>query len=83
MSRGGSGRPELCDLAADPGEQNDRAAAEPARVAELTELYDAWNRQQAEPVAADREGPKKNAGKRAGNNAETKAGKKAPTKTAR
>lgn len=83
VSRGGSGRPELYDLAADPGEQNDRAAAEPARVAELTELYDAWNRQQAEPVAADREGPKKKAGKRAGNNAETKAGKKAPTTTAR
>lgn len=33
---------ELYDLAADPDERNDLAAAEPARVAELREALDAW-----------------------------------------
>ena len=49
VSKGGSGRPELYDLAADIGEKNDLAASEPARVAELQKLYDGWNAQQAEP----------------------------------
>jgi arylsulfatase A-like enzyme len=41
---------ELFDLAADPGEKTDLAAAQPAKVAELTKLYDAWIDQMAEPL---------------------------------
>jgi arylsulfatase A-like enzyme len=55
VSKGGSGRPELYDLAADPGEKTDRAGSEPARVAELQALYNAWNVEQATPIVADRE----------------------------
>jgi len=47
VSKGGSGQPELYDLAADPGESKDLAAAEPKRVAELKGLYDAWSAEQA------------------------------------
>lgn len=57
-SRGGSGRPELYDLAADPGEKNDLAGREPARVAHMQALYDAWNVEQAKPIAVDADGPK-------------------------
>ena len=46
VSKGGSGKPELYDLAADPGESKDLAAAEPTRVTELKELYDAWSTEQ-------------------------------------
>ncbi len=35
-------QPELFDVAADPHEEKELAAAEPARVAELTQLIDAW-----------------------------------------
>ena len=53
VSKGGSGKPELYDLAADVGEKNDLAASEPARVAELQKLYETWNAQQAEPTVRD------------------------------
>lgn len=53
VSKGGSGSPELYDLAADIGERNDLAATEPERVAALRKLYDGWNAEQAEPVARD------------------------------
>lgn len=37
-----AGRVELFNVAGDPDERDDRAAAEPARVAELTKLLDGW-----------------------------------------
>jgi arylsulfatase A-like enzyme len=58
VSKGGSGRPELYDLAADVGEQQDHAASDPGRVAELQKLYDGWNAEQAEPTVRDSK-PKK------------------------
>ena len=54
VAKGGSGKPELYNLADDVGEQHDRAAAESARVAELQKLYDAWNAEQAPPSARDK-----------------------------
>jgi arylsulfatase A-like enzyme len=53
VSRGGSGRPELYQLARDVGETTDLAATEPQKVTELQNLYDAWNKQQAPPSARD------------------------------
>jgi arylsulfatase A-like enzyme len=53
VSRGGSGKPELYNLAADIGESKDLAAAEPARVKELQALYDRWNAEQAPASAPD------------------------------
>ncbi len=40
----------LHDLARDIGEATDLAAREPARVAELSVLWDKWNHEQAEPL---------------------------------
>ena len=54
VAKGGSGKPELYNLADDVGEQHDRAVAESARVAELQKLYDAWNAEQAPPSARDK-----------------------------
>ena len=53
VSRGGSGTPELYNLAADIGEKTDLAGSEAARVAELQKLYDGWNAQQAEPTVRE------------------------------
>ncbi len=53
VSRGGSGQPELYDLAADIGETKDLAAAQPAKVKELQALWDKWSAAQAEPSAPD------------------------------
>jgi len=61
VSKGGSGAAELYDLAHDVGEQRDLAAAEPARVAELQALFDAWNAEQAPPSARDKPTQKKQA----------------------
>jgi arylsulfatase A-like enzyme len=41
----GDGPPQLYDLAQDPGETNNLAAARPARAAELRQAYDAWRAQ--------------------------------------
>ncbi len=49
VANGGSGKPELYDLAADRAESNDLAAAQPETVKKLQTLYDGWN---AEQVAA-------------------------------
>jgi arylsulfatase A-like enzyme len=57
VARGGNGRPELYDLAADPGEGNDLADREPDRATALRALYDAWDAEQAEPTAVDRDRP--------------------------
>ena len=61
VSRGGSGKPELYDLANDIGEARDLASAEPARVAELQKVYAQWNAEQSKPTAVDAAGPKKKA----------------------
>jgi hypothetical protein len=53
VSRGGSGAPELYDLAADIGESKDLAASQPERVNQLQSLWDAWNAEQAPPRAAE------------------------------
>jgi arylsulfatase A-like enzyme len=59
QSNGGSGKPELYNLAADIGEQDDLAAREPARVAELQKLFDEWNAEQIEPTVREPTKPKK------------------------
>jgi arylsulfatase A-like enzyme len=51
VARGGSGQPELYDLASDIGEQKNLAATRPEDVKELQALYDAWDAEQAEPNA--------------------------------
>ena len=66
VAKGGSGQPELYDLAADSGEQTDLAAREPERVADLQRLYDAWNARQAEPIARDAAKPGPGARRSAG-----------------
>jgi arylsulfatase A-like enzyme len=53
VSRGGSGQPELYNLAADFSESKDLASAQPDKVKQLQALYDAWNKEQAEPSAPD------------------------------
>ena len=44
--------PALFNLAADIGEKNDLASAEPAKVAELQGLWDKWNAEQKAPLLA-------------------------------
>jgi len=53
VSKGGSGSPELYDLATDRGETQDLAAAQPAKVKELQALWDKWSAEQAIPSAPD------------------------------
>lgn len=53
VSKGGSGQPELYDLAKDIGEAKDLAAQQPAKVKELRKLYDAWSAEQAPAAAPD------------------------------
>lgn len=65
VAKGGSGKPELYNLADDVGEQRDRAGTEPGRVAELQKLYDAWNAEQAPPSARDKPANQKQIPKKA------------------
>lgn len=53
VSNGGSGKPELYNLAVDIGESKDLATVETAKVAELQKLWGAWSAEQAEPTASD------------------------------
>ncbi len=53
VARGGSGQPELYDLAADIGESKDLAAAQPAKVKELQAKWDNWSAAQAPASAPD------------------------------
>lgn len=46
---GSSGKPELYNLATDPGEKKDRSAAEPEIVKALLTKWQAWNDKQAPP----------------------------------
>ena len=62
VSKGGSGKPELYDLATDIGESKDLAAAQPEKVKELQALWDKWSAEQAPASGPDSGGgpPKKN-----------------------
>jgi arylsulfatase A-like enzyme len=73
VSKGGSGKPELYDLAHDIGESKDLATAENTKVAELQKLYDAWNAEQAEPTAKDSDQKKGKKAQRAGKKVAGKA----------
>jgi arylsulfatase A-like enzyme len=53
VARGGSGQPELYDLAADIGESKDLAAAQPTKVKELQAMWDQWSAEQAPASAPD------------------------------
>ena len=53
VSKGGSGRPELYDLATDIGESKDLASAQPAKVKELQALWDKWSAEQAPASTPD------------------------------
>jgi len=63
VSKGGSGKPELYNLAKDIGESIDLASNDAAKVTELQKIYDSWNAEQAEPTVVDKpqnKGNKKN-----------------------
>ena len=53
VSNGGSGQPELYNLAADFAESKDLAAAQPEKANQLQALWNAWSAEQAEPSAPD------------------------------
>lgn len=61
VSRGGSGQPELYDLASDIGETQDLAKSRPDQVEKLQALWDAWSAEQAPPSAEDVPAKKKKA----------------------
>ncbi len=62
VSKGGSGKPELYNIAKDIGESTDLAPTHADKVAELQKIYDSWNAEQAEPTVADQ--PKINGNKK-------------------
>lgn len=53
QSNGGSGVPELYDLATDLGESRDLASSQPDKVKELRAAWEAWSAEQAPPSAPD------------------------------
>ncbi len=53
VSRGGSGQPELYNLADDIGELKDLARTQPEKVKQLQALWSKWSAEQAEPSAPD------------------------------
>jgi arylsulfatase A-like enzyme len=63
VSNGGSGQPELYNLAQDIGESKNLAAMQPEQVKTLQALWNTWSAEQAEPSAPDRPA---NATKKAG-----------------
>ena len=63
VANGGSGLPELYDLASDIGERKDLAASHPDRVAKLTALHEAWSAEQA-PARTEGDRPKGRAGRK-------------------
>ena len=68
VSRGGSGRPELYDLATDIGESKDLAATQPAKVKELQAKWDRWSAEQDPASVPDSgAGPAKKNKKKKGN----------------
>jgi arylsulfatase A-like enzyme len=65
VANGGSGKPELYNLADDISEAKDLAAEHPDKVAELQKLWDAWSKEQAEPNAPNQPAKQKKQAKRA------------------
>ena len=53
VSKGGSGQPELYNLADDFAESKDLATAQPEKAKELQALWNKWSAEQAEPLAPD------------------------------
>lgn len=53
VARGGNGKPELYDLAADYSESKDLASSRPEDVQKLQTMWNAWNAEQASPSAVD------------------------------
>ena len=53
VSKGGSGNPELYNLANDVSESKDLAAAQPEKAKELQALWSKWSAEQAEPSVPD------------------------------
>jgi len=64
VGRGGSGEPELYNLAADVAESKDLAKSQPEKAKQLLALYSAWNAEQAEPSAPDAPAAKKGKNKK-------------------
>ena len=62
VSKGGSGKPELYNLAKDIGESIDLASNNAAKLTELQKIYDSWNAEQAEPTVVDK--PQNNGNKK-------------------
>ncbi|OYV06377.1 MAG: sulfatase [Verrucomicrobiales bacterium VVV1] len=60
VSKGGSGKPELYNLADDIGESKDLADAKSDKVKELQAMWDKWSAEQAPASAPDSGGGKKN-----------------------
>lgn len=66
LARGGSGKPELYNLADDFSESKDLATDQPETVQQLQALWQTWSAAQAEPSAVDKPaGNKKKAKKKA------------------
>lgn len=53
VSKGGSGKPELYDLASDLSESKDLAQARPEDVKKLQAMWDKWSAEQAPPSSID------------------------------
>jgi arylsulfatase A-like enzyme len=67
VSRGGSGMPELYDLAKDFSESNDLAGSRPDEVHKLQDMWDSWSAQQAPPTAIDAPANQKGANQKGAN----------------
>lgn len=74
VARGGSGQPELYDLASDIAESKNLAAENPAKVKELQALWDQWSREQAAPKVVDQPNNAKKAGNKKGAKKKAAAG---------
>lgn len=62
VSKGGSGDPELYNLATDFAESKNLASTQPDKVKQLQTLWDKWSSEQAAPSAADAPAKKANNG---------------------
>jgi arylsulfatase A-like enzyme len=74
VANGGSGKPELYNLAEDLGENTNLAASRPDKVRELQALWDRWNAEQAPPLVPD--APARTAAEKAARKAARKAAAK-------
>jgi arylsulfatase A-like enzyme len=74
VARGGSGQPELYNLAEDLGENTNLASSRPDKVRELQSLWNRWNAEQAPPLVPD--APARTAAEKAARKAARKAAAK-------